>query len=598
MRPTSPRPCCPTLGDGQTAWALVPNARGAELATAAGVDHLTITVSASEAYSAKNVHMTVAESLGELDAIRAAAPDAVLDLVVSFAFGSAFDDEEITPDDVLKITERAAAAGVDRATLADTTGVATPRRVGAVLDTVGTDVGLHLHDTRATALLNAWTAIERGVTRFDTAVGGLGGSPFAPSAGGNLATEDLVHLLADAGIDTGVDLAAVLAIGPRLADLVGHGIPSRVAAALGAVSERPRRACCGRRRADVWTATGRGSLRHRARLRRLRRAARLVGRPTSTAFWRAATEFTGVRWHDAPDAHARRRRDARRALVPRRHAQLRRARPRRRRRSARDDVAVIARSQTRDAVELTWAELAAAVAAAAAGLRRLGVGAGDRVVAYAPNIPETLVAFLAAASIGATWSSCAPEFGVRSVIDRFAQIEPAVLVAVDGYRYGTKDIDRAAEVAEITAALPTLRHVVHVPYLGPTGRRAGTTWAELVAGGSAPPAFTPVAADHPLYVLFSSGTTGLPEGDRPRPRRHRRRAPQGADAAPGPRPRRPLLLVHHDRLDDVELPRLGPADRVDDRAVRRRPGGAVARHAVGPRRRHRRSPCSACRRRS
>ena len=111
--------------------------------------------------------------------------------------------------------------------------MATPRRVGAVLDVVGTDVGLHLHDTRATALLNAWTAIERGVTRFDTALGGLGGSPFAPAAGGNLATEDLVHVLADAGVETGVDLDALLAIGPHLADLVGHAVPSRVAAALG-----------------------------------------------------------------------------------------------------------------------------------------------------------------------------------------------------------------------------------------------------------------------------------------------------------------------------------------------------------------------------
>jgi hydroxymethylglutaryl-CoA lyase len=220
------------LDAGRTAWALVPNVRGAELAAAAGVDHLTITVSASEAYSGKNVHMTVAESLAGLDAIRAAAPGAVLDLVVSFAFGSSFDGEEITPDDVLKIADRAAAAGIDRVTMADTTGVATPRRVAAVLDTVGTDVGLHLHDTRATALLNAWTAIERGVTRFDTAVGGLGGSPFAPAAGGNLATEDLVHLLDGEGIATGVDLAALLAIGQRLSDLVGHGIPSRVAAAL------------------------------------------------------------------------------------------------------------------------------------------------------------------------------------------------------------------------------------------------------------------------------------------------------------------------------------------------------------------------------
>ncbi len=177
---------------------------------------------------------------------------------------------------------------------------------------------------------------------------------------------------------------------------------------------------------------------------------------------------------------------------------------------ARDDVAVVARSQTREPIELTWGELASAVAAAGDGLRRLGVGAGDRVVAYAPNIPETLIAFLATASIGATWSSCAPEFGVRSVIDRFAQIEPAVLIAVDGYRYGSKDIDRSAEVTEIAGALPTLRHTVHIPYLRPDRQPAGTSWADLVTGAAAP-AFTPVAADHPLYVLFSSGTTGLPK---------------------------------------------------------------------------------------
>ncbi len=153
--------------------------------------------------------------------------------MVSFAFGSPFDGEAVTPDDVLAIVADAMAIGVDQVTLADTTGVATPRSVGAVLDVTGPDVGLHLHDTRATALLNAWTAIELGVTRFDTALGGLGGSPFAPAAGGNLATEDLVHVLADSGYDTGVDLAALLAVGPLLAGLVGHGLPSRLAAALG-----------------------------------------------------------------------------------------------------------------------------------------------------------------------------------------------------------------------------------------------------------------------------------------------------------------------------------------------------------------------------
>jgi hydroxymethylglutaryl-CoA lyase len=222
----------PELPDGATAWALVPNVKGAELATAAGVDHLTITISASPAYSAKNVRMTVAEARDQVAAIRAAAPAAVLDEVISCAFGSPFDGEEITPDEIADLVDHARAAGIDQVTLADTTGVATPRRVAAVLDRVGTDVGLHLHDTRATALLNAWTALERGVDRFDTALGGLGGSPFAPAAGGNLATEDLVNVLDDAGYETGVDLDVLLDTGPLLAELVGHGLPSRVAAAL------------------------------------------------------------------------------------------------------------------------------------------------------------------------------------------------------------------------------------------------------------------------------------------------------------------------------------------------------------------------------
>jgi hydroxymethylglutaryl-CoA lyase len=218
---------------GATAWALVPNVKGAELATAAGVDHLTITVSASPAYSEKNVHMTVEEARAQVEAIRAAAPDAVLDEVISFAFGSSFDGEEVTPDDVAALADHARATGVDQLTLADTTGVATPRRVGDVLDRVGTDVGLHLHDTRGTALLNAWTALGHGVTRYDAAVGGLGGSPFAPTAGGNLATEDLVNVLHDAGFETGVDLAALLDAAPLLARLVGHALPGRLAAALG-----------------------------------------------------------------------------------------------------------------------------------------------------------------------------------------------------------------------------------------------------------------------------------------------------------------------------------------------------------------------------
>ena len=220
-------------GDDVTVWALVPNVKGAELATAAGVDHLTITISASPAYSEKNVHMTIEQAKAQVDAIRAAAPGAVLDEVISCCFGSPFEGEDITPDDVDTIVEHARGVGIDRVTLADTTGMATPRRISSVLGVVGSDVGLHLHDTRGTALVNAWSAIEHGIRRFDTALGGLGGSPFAPTAGGNLATEDLVLVLNDVGVETGIDLDRLLEAGPLLADLVGHDLPSRVAAAGG-----------------------------------------------------------------------------------------------------------------------------------------------------------------------------------------------------------------------------------------------------------------------------------------------------------------------------------------------------------------------------
>src|SRR5581483_4095060 len=139
-------------------------------------------------------------------------------------------------------------------------------------------------------------------------------------------------------------------------------------------------------------------------------------------------------------------------------------------REAGDDatVAVLSRSQTRGPVDLTAGELRAQVARARAGLLRLGVGPGDRVVAYLPNIPETLVAFLAGASIGAVWATCPPEFGVRSVLDRLGQLEPKVLLAVAGYRWGDRLVDRRAQVAAVRDALPGLETVVHVPYAGGT----------------------------------------------------------------------------------------------------------------------------------
>jgi acetoacetyl-CoA synthetase len=175
------------------------------------------------------------------------------------------------------------------------------------------------------------------------------------------------------------------------------------------------------------------------------------------------------------------------------------------------EPAIVARSQTREDVELSWDELGEQVARAAAGLRRLGVGPGDRVAAYLPNIPETIVAFLAVASLGAVWSSAAPEFGARSVVDRFAQIEPRVLLAVDGYRYGDKALDRRDVVEGLRREIASLEHTVLVPYLG-SGSVEGTLgWDELLAEEEEELRFEPVDFDHPLWVLYSSGTTGLPK---------------------------------------------------------------------------------------
>jgi acetoacetyl-CoA synthetase len=177
-----------------------------------------------------------------------------------------------------------------------------------------------------------------------------------------------------------------------------------------------------------------------------------------------------------------------------------------------DRVAIVARSQSRDPFEVTFGELRDQVARARAGLERLGVGPGDRVVAYLPNIPETLVAFLATASLGAVWATCAPEFGARAVIDRFGLVEPTVLLAVAGYGYGAKHVDRRDEVAAIRAELGMIEHVVHVPYAGGDGDGlpGAIGWPDLLAE-PAELRFDPVPFDHPLCVLFSSGTTGLPK---------------------------------------------------------------------------------------
>ena len=227
-------------------------------------------------------------------------------------------------------------------------------------------------------------------------------------------------------------------------------------------------------------------------------------------FWGAIADYFHIRWHEQPtevlpDASMP---GARwfpgGTLNYAEHALAEPAEP------VAGEPAIIAVAEDGREQQLTRADLRRQVGAVQAGLRRLGVGQGDRVVALVPNTVHALVGFLATAALGAVWSSCSPDFGAPSVIDRFTQISPTVLIAVDGYRYGGKAFPVAETVTKLREALPSLAGAVHVPALGTDVPAGMIGWDELTAE-AAEPTFTPVPFDAPLWVLYSSGTTGLPK---------------------------------------------------------------------------------------
>lgn len=214
---------------GLTRTGLVANTRGAKRALDCGLDEISITVSLSSIYSQKNTGKNRDEAMrATAEILDWVAGSVATDAVISCAFGSPYGDVSMRQDLPAFVLELEK-LGCNRITLADTTGEATPRTIREALALVGADVGLHLHETRGTGLLNAIAGLEAGVRRFDSSLGGIGGSPFADGAAGNVATETLVYLLDDMGFQTAIDLQQLLAITPLLAQMIGHPLPSALA---------------------------------------------------------------------------------------------------------------------------------------------------------------------------------------------------------------------------------------------------------------------------------------------------------------------------------------------------------------------------------
>lgn len=225
---------------------LVPNVRGLERALAAGVREIALFTAASETFTKRNINMTIDESLAVFAAVMERARPAGVTVrgYVSTAFGCPYEGH-VPPAMVVAVTQRLFALGVAEVSIGDTIGVATPNQITEMVPLLTQiapveKLALHLHDTRGTALANAYAGIQAGITCFDSAAGGLGGCPYAPGASGNLATEDLLYMLHGLGIETGVDIAKVAAASQFLACVLGHALPGRYLAAFAATHAEPR----------------------------------------------------------------------------------------------------------------------------------------------------------------------------------------------------------------------------------------------------------------------------------------------------------------------------------------------------------------------
>ncbi|MFI5495426.1 hydroxymethylglutaryl-CoA lyase [Actinoplanes sp. NPDC051859] len=230
----------PQMADADEVWArawhnpdirysaLIPNTRGAERAIKAGFREIEVVVSASDTHNRRNLNRSTEESLDDIAGLIPLVHDAgaTLEVIVATSFGCPFEGD-IDPDHVAAMVERVRADGADRIAFGDTTGMATPRRVRDLLSSVRPEL-LHFHNTRGTGLANVLTALELGVTEFDASVGGIGGCPYAPGASGNIATEEVVHMLEDMGIDTGIDLENLIGVAGMAEGLLGRTLPSGV----------------------------------------------------------------------------------------------------------------------------------------------------------------------------------------------------------------------------------------------------------------------------------------------------------------------------------------------------------------------------------